>query len=93
MQNKHGKCKLLLTRENFIVLPAVQEIENKTIIIPLIFYCYETRSLALREEHRLRVFENKVLRKIFGAKENEITREWRKLHDAELHALYSSPNN
>ena len=46
----------------------------------------------MREEHRLRVFENKVLRKIFGAKKDEITREWRKLHNAELHTLYSSPN-
>ena len=46
----------------------------------------------MREEHRLRVFENKVLRKIFGAKKDEITGEWRKLHNAKLHALYSSPN-
>ena len=42
----------------------------------------------LREEHRLRVFENKVLRKIFGTKRDEITGEWRKLHNTELHALY-----
>ena len=46
----------------------------------------------MRQEHRLRVFENKVLRKIFGAKKDEITDKWRKLHNAELHALYSSPN-
>ena len=46
----------------------------------------------MREEHRLRVFENKELRKISGAKKDEITGEWRKLHNAELHALYSSPN-
>ena len=52
----------------------------------------ETWSLTLREEHRLRVFKNKVLRKIFGAKRDEITQEWRKLHNAELHALYSSRN-
>ncbi|KAJ4443371.1 hypothetical protein ANN_05039 [Periplaneta americana] len=52
----------------------------------------ETWTLTLREEHRLRVFENKVLRKIFGAKRDEITGEWRKLHNAELHALYSSPD-
>ncbi|KAJ4429429.1 hypothetical protein ANN_21598 [Periplaneta americana] len=44
----------------------------------------------MREEQRLRVFENKVLRKIFGAKRDEVTGEWRKLHNAELHALYSS---
>ena len=46
----------------------------------------------MREEHRSRVFENKVLRKIFGTKKDEITSKWRKLHNAELHALYSSPN-
>ena len=46
----------------------------------------------LREEHRLRVFENKVLRKIFEAKKDELTGEWTKLHNSELHALYSSPN-
>ncbi|KAJ4439199.1 hypothetical protein ANN_07316 [Periplaneta americana] len=52
----------------------------------------ETWTLTLREEHRLRVFENKVLRKIFGAKRDEVTGERRKLHNAELHALYSSPD-
>ncbi|KAJ4447629.1 hypothetical protein ANN_09636, partial [Periplaneta americana] len=46
----------------------------------------------LREEHRLRVFENKVLRKIFGVKRDEVTGEWRKLDNTELHALYSSPD-
>ncbi|KAJ4428334.1 hypothetical protein ANN_24353 [Periplaneta americana] len=50
----------------------------------------ETWTLTLREEHRLRMFENKVLRKIFGAKRDEVTGEWRKLHNTELHALYSS---
>ncbi|KAJ4448991.1 hypothetical protein ANN_00383 [Periplaneta americana] len=49
-------------------------------------------TLTLREEQRLRVFENKVLRKIFGAKRDEVTGEWRKLHNAELHTLYSSPD-
>jgi hypothetical protein len=46
----------------------------------------------LREEHRLRVFENKVLRGIFGPKRDEVTGGWRKLHNEELHNLYSSPN-
>ena len=46
----------------------------------------------LREEHKLRVFENKVLRKIFGGKRDEITGKWKKLHSTELHALYSLPN-
>ena len=64
----------------------------KTIILPVVLYGCETWSLKLREEHTLRVFENKVLRKIFGAKRDEIIGEWRKLHNAELHTLYSSPN-
>ena len=52
----------------------------KTVILPVALYGCETWSLTLREEHRLRVFENKVHRKIFGAKRDEITGEWRKLH-------------
>jgi hypothetical protein len=49
-------------------------------------------SLILREECRLRVFENKVLRRIFGPKRDEVTGKWRRLHNKELYALYSSPN-
>ncbi|KAJ4450477.1 hypothetical protein ANN_01902 [Periplaneta americana] len=64
----------------------------KTVILPVVLYGCETWTLALREEHMLRVFENKVLRKIFGAKRDEVTGEWRKLHNTELHALYSSPD-
>ncbi|KAJ4442256.1 hypothetical protein ANN_12122 [Periplaneta americana] len=74
---------------------AVQKSEvriYKTVILPVLLYGCETWTLTLREEHRLRVFENKVLRKIFGAKRDEATGEWRKLHNTELHALYSSPN-
>jgi hypothetical protein len=63
----------------------------KTIILPVVLYECETRSLTLREEHRLRVFENSVLR-IVGPKRNEVTREWRKLHIEELRDLYSSPS-
>jgi hypothetical protein len=48
--------------------------------------------LTLREEHRLRVFENRVLRRIFGRKREEVTGGWRRLHTEELHNLYSSPN-
>jgi hypothetical protein len=49
-------------------------------------------SLTLREEHRLRVFKNRVLRRIFGPKRDEVTGGWRKLHNEELHVLYSSPS-
>jgi hypothetical protein len=62
----------------------------KTIILPVVLYGCETWSLTLREEHRLRLFENRVLRRIFGPKRNEVTGEWRKLHNEELHNLYSS---
>ncbi|KAJ4450879.1 hypothetical protein ANN_02311 [Periplaneta americana] len=62
----------------------------KTVILPVVLYGCETWTFTLREEHRLRVFENKVLRKIFGAKSDEVTGEWRKLHNTEVHALYSS---
>jgi len=52
----------------------------------------ETWSLTLREEHRLRVFENRVLRRVFGSKRDEVTGEWRKSHNEELRDLYSLPN-
>jgi hypothetical protein len=55
-------------------------------------YGCETWSVTLREEHRLRVFENRVLRRIFGPKTDEVTGEWRRLHNEELNDLYSSLN-
>ncbi|KAJ4438379.1 hypothetical protein ANN_14324 [Periplaneta americana] len=64
----------------------------KTVILSVVLCGCKTWTLTLREEHRLRVFENKVLRKIFGARRDEVTGEWRKLHNTELHALYSSPD-
>jgi hypothetical protein len=64
----------------------------KTIILPVVLYGCETLSLTLREEHRLRVFENRVLRRIFGPKRDEVTGGWRKLLNEELHGLYSSPS-
>jgi hypothetical protein len=63
----------------------------KIVIFPVVMYGCETWSLTLREEHRLRVFENRVLRRIFGPKRGE-DGSWRKLHNDELHNLYSSPN-
>jgi hypothetical protein len=64
----------------------------RTIILPVVLYGCETWSLTLREECRLRVFENKVLRRIFGPKREDVTGEWRRLHNEELYALNSSPN-
>jgi hypothetical protein len=61
----------------------------KTIILPVILYGCETWSLTLTEEHRLRVFENEVLRRIFGPKRDEVMEGWRRLHNEELHDLYS----
>jgi hypothetical protein len=58
----------------------------------MVMYGCETWSLTLRAEHRLRVFENRVLRRIFGPKRDEVSGEWRKLHNEELHDLYSSPS-
>jgi hypothetical protein len=63
----------------------------KTVILPLVLYGCETWSLTWGEEHTLRVFENRVLRRIFGPKRDE-DGSWRKLHNDELHSLYSSPN-
>jgi hypothetical protein len=64
----------------------------KTIILPVVLYGCETWSLTLREEHRLGVSENRMLRRIFGPKRDEVMGEWRKMQDVELHNLYSSPD-
>jgi hypothetical protein len=64
----------------------------KTIILPVVLYVCETWSLTAREGHKLRVFENKVLRRIFGPKRDGVTGGWRKLHNEEIHNLYSSPS-
>ena len=62
----------------------------RTIIMPVVLYGFETWSLTLREESRLRVFENRVLRRIFGPNMDEGIEEWRKLHNEELKDLFSS---
>jgi hypothetical protein len=58
----------------------------------VVLYGCETWSLALREEHKLRMFKHRALRRIFGLKRDEVMRGWRKLHNEELHDLYSSPS-
>jgi hypothetical protein len=64
----------------------------KTVILAAVLYVFEAWSLTLREEHRLRVFENRILRRIFVPKRVEVTGEWRKLYNEELHNLYSYPD-
>jgi hypothetical protein len=65
---------------------------HQTVVLPVVLYGCETWSVTLREESRLRGFKNSVLREILGPKRGEVTGYWRKLHNEELHALYSSPN-
>jgi hypothetical protein len=64
----------------------------RIIILPVVLYGCETCSLTLREKHRLRMSENRVLGRIFGPKRDEVTEEWRKLQSGELHNLYLSPD-
>jgi len=65
---------------------------HRTINLPVVLYGCETWSLTWREERNLRVFENRVLRRIFGPKWDEVIREWRRLHNEEINDLYCSPN-
>jgi PAS domain-containing protein len=64
----------------------------RTVILPVVLYWCETWSLTLREEHRLRVFENRALTRIFGLMRDEVKGKWRRLHNEELNDLYSSAN-
>jgi hypothetical protein len=62
------------------------------ITLPVVLYGCETWSLTLRDKHRLRVFQNRVLRRLFGTKRDEVTEEWRRLHNEKLYDLNSSSN-
>ena len=89
--------KFLVLLSLMLRSPIYKKIKNlkiktyRTIILPVILYGCETWSLTLNEKRRLRVSENRVLRRIFGSRGDEVTREWRKLHKEELNDLYFSP--
>ena len=87
---------LLISVQNILyssLLPKNLKINiYRTILLRVVLYGCETCSLTLREERRLRVFENRVLRRIFGPKRDEVIGEWRKFHNEELNDLYFSPN-
>jgi hypothetical protein len=89
--NKEIKSRLTRGMLPTIRSRNVQVKMYKTIILPVVLYGCETWSLTLREEHRLRVFENRVPRRIFGPKRDEVTGDWRKLHNEELHYFVLLP--
>jgi hypothetical protein len=68
------------------------QLNTKKALLFAYIVCFVWFSQSLREEHRLRVFENRMLRKIFGTKRDQVTGGWRKLHNEELHNLYSMPS-
>jgi len=93
-QNEVRECLLSCGAESFVFQFAIQKFKIKiyrTIIWSILYGC-ETWSLTLRYERRLRVFENRVLTKTFGPRRDEVTGQWRKLHNAELNYLYCSLN-
>jgi len=82
-----------LGAEPFFFQFAIQRFEiHRNVILLVVLYEFDTWSLILREKHWLRVFENRVLKRIFGPKREEVTGEWTKLQNEELYDLYSSSN-
>jgi hypothetical protein len=92
--NSRNACYHLVQRllSSRLPLRNIKVKTYKTIILPVVLYGCETWSLTLQEKHRLRVFENRVLWRIYGPKRDEIRGEWRMLHNAECHNFYSSPD-
>ena len=92
----HNIILLDLSAQNLLsssLLSKNRKIKNyRNILLPVVLYGCRTWWLTLREERRLRVFENRVLRRIFGPNRDELTRKWRKLHNEELNDMYCQPN-
>jgi hypothetical protein len=78
--------------ESFVFQVAIQKFKDRNIILPVVLYGCINWSLTLREERKLRVFENMVLGRIFVPRTDEVTGDWRRLHNEELNDLYSSHN-
>jgi hypothetical protein len=95
MKSRVEKLRVYLlsfSPKSFVFLSCEKKLKitiYKTVILPVVLYGHETWSLILREEHKLRVFENRMLR-LFGPEKDDVL--WRKLHNNELHSLYSSPS-
>ena len=92
---KHLSATDYVSKDNLIYSLLSTNIKiktSRTVILHVVLRGCETWSLTFREERRLRLFENRVLRRIFGPKKDEVTGDWRKLHNEELNNLYSSPN-
>ena len=85
-------CHFLHVPCLYIKVSCSFKIIYRTTILPVVLYGCETWSLTLREERKLRMFEDMVLRRIFGLRRDEVTVEWRRMHNEELNDLYSSPN-
>jgi len=95
LNNLRAECSQGMLVIIFLFQFAIQNIKIKiysSVILPVVLYGCKTWSLTLREERRVSMFENKVLRKIFGPKRDEVTEEWSRLHKEELHDLYYTPN-
>ena len=90
-QNQNNQFKISVNLSYILCISRLKIKIYRTIILPVVLYGCETWLLTLREKRRLRVFENRVLRRVFGPKRDEVTGEWRKLHNEELSDLYSLP--